>query len=212
MRSTAAIDAMSGLTSQPNLGSIVEALRYGPRDTGIDAGEPARRSPPTGSRCAATTPPSRATCAPAPPRCTCTACRAGSTPTCASRRARSGIDGRALAGSGAAYADVNEHVRRHRQGDADLQGGRRHGAAHGELAASRREQVLDPGTEVAFPESVVQLFRGELGQPHGGFPAALQKKVLKGAAPLTGRPGATLPPADLDGRARAHPAASCRGR
>src|SRR6201999_3111148 len=31
-----AIDAMSGLTSQPNLGSIVEALRYGPRDTGID--------------------------------------------------------------------------------------------------------------------------------------------------------------------------------
>src|SRR6185369_11887005 len=31
-----AIDAMSGLTSQPNLGSIVEALRHGPRDTGID--------------------------------------------------------------------------------------------------------------------------------------------------------------------------------
>ena len=31
-----AMDAMSGLTSQPNLGSIVEALRFGPRDTGID--------------------------------------------------------------------------------------------------------------------------------------------------------------------------------
>ncbi|HVW69678.1 MAG TPA: pyruvate carboxylase, partial [Steroidobacteraceae bacterium] len=31
-----AIDAMSGLTSQPNLGSIVEALRYGPRDSGLD--------------------------------------------------------------------------------------------------------------------------------------------------------------------------------
>src|SRR4029077_1463073 len=31
-----AIDAMSGLTSQPNLGSIVEALRFGPRDPGID--------------------------------------------------------------------------------------------------------------------------------------------------------------------------------
>src|SRR5208282_4092470 len=32
-----AMDAMSGLTSQPNLGSIVEALRFGPRDSGLDA-------------------------------------------------------------------------------------------------------------------------------------------------------------------------------
>ena len=31
-----ALDAMSGLTSQPNLGSIVEALRHGPRDSGLD--------------------------------------------------------------------------------------------------------------------------------------------------------------------------------
>src|SRR5262249_56088801 len=31
-----AIDALSGLTSQPNLGSIVEALRFGPRDSGLD--------------------------------------------------------------------------------------------------------------------------------------------------------------------------------
>ena len=31
-----AIDAFSGLTSQPNLGSIVEALRFGPRDAGIE--------------------------------------------------------------------------------------------------------------------------------------------------------------------------------
>ena len=31
-----AIDAMSGLTSQPNLGSLVEALRFSPRDTGLD--------------------------------------------------------------------------------------------------------------------------------------------------------------------------------
>jgi pyruvate carboxylase len=44
---------------------------------------------------------------------------------------------------------------------------------------------------------VVQLFRGELGEPPGGFPQALQRKILKGAPPLTGRPGARLPPADL---------------
>src|SRR6202008_3939543 len=32
----AAVDAMSGLTSQPNLGSIVEALRFGARDSRLD--------------------------------------------------------------------------------------------------------------------------------------------------------------------------------
>src|SRR5205807_3102757 len=31
-----AIDAMSGLTSQPNLGSLIEALRHGPRDPLVD--------------------------------------------------------------------------------------------------------------------------------------------------------------------------------
>jgi pyruvate carboxylase len=59
------------------------------------------------------------------------------------------------------------------------------------------QQVLDPQTEIAFPESVVSLFRGDLGQPYGGFPPALQKKVLKGAQPLTRRPGEVLPPSDL---------------
>ncbi|MGH8323759.1 MAG: biotin/lipoyl-containing protein, partial [Steroidobacteraceae bacterium] len=60
-----------------------------------------------------------------------------------------------------------------------------------------KEKVLDPQTDVAFPQSVVQLFRGDLGQPYGGFPEALQRKVLKGEKPLTQRPGAGLPPADL---------------
>jgi len=59
------------------------------------------------------------------------------------------------------------------------------------------EAVLDPDTEVAFPESVVALFRGDIGQPHGGFPPALQKKVLGGAASLTTRPGASMAPVDL---------------
>jgi pyruvate carboxylase len=58
-------------------------------------------------------------------------------------------------------------------------------------------EVEDPDVEVAFPESVVSFFRGELGQPHGGFPEALQRKVLKGAVPLRSRPGETLPAVDL---------------
>jgi pyruvate carboxylase len=61
-----------------------------------------------------------------------------------------------------------------------------------------REQVLDPDHETAFPESVVSLFRGDLGQPPGGWPTALQAKVLKGETATTERPGARLTPADLD--------------
>jgi pyruvate carboxylase len=60
--------------------------------------------------------------------------------------------------------------------------------------------VLDPNKEIAFPESVVELFHGDLGQPYGGFPAELQKKVLKGRAPLTERPGKVLPAVDLEAK------------
>jgi pyruvate carboxylase len=54
------------------------------------------------------------------------------------------------------------------------------------------ENVLDPDIDIAFPESVVSLFAGELGQPPGGFPQALQKKVLKEREPITVRPGSLL--------------------
>ena len=51
------------------------------------------------------------------------------------------------------------------------------------------EDVLDPERELAFPESVVEFFEGRLGQPPGGFPQALQARVLKGrpAACRSGR-------------------------
>ena len=65
-------------------------------------------------------------------------------------------------------------------------------------AGLTRADVEDPEREVAFPDSVVGFFRGDLGQPPGGFPKALQAKVLKGAEARTQRPGETLPPADLD--------------
>ena len=57
--------------------------------------------------------------------------------------------------------------------------------------------MLDPKRELAFPESVVEFFEGKLGQPPGGFPPELQKRILRGRKPLTDRPGATLPPADF---------------
>ena len=57
--------------------------------------------------------------------------------------------------------------------------------------------VLDGPRELAFPESVVEFFEGRLGEPPGGFPEKLQKRVLRGRKPMTGRPGASLPPADF---------------
>ena len=54
-----------------------------------------------------------------------------------------------------------------------------------------------PAQEIAFPESVVGFFRGDIGQPPGGFPKALQKKVLKGKKALKKRAGETMKPADL---------------
>ncbi len=65
-----------------------------------------------------------------------------------------------------------------------------------------RAQVEDPGVEVAFPESVVDMMRGNLGQPPGGWPKALQAKILKGETASTERPGAVMPPADI-GKLRA---------
>ena len=55
------------------------------------------------------------------------------------------------------------------------------------------EEILDPDREIAFPESVVELFDGDLGQPPGGFPEARSSKVLKGEPPLTERPGEACP-------------------
>jgi len=60
-----------------------------------------------------------------------------------------------------------------------------------------RADVEDPNRDVAFPDSVVGFFAGDLGQPPGGFPKALQKKVLKGREPMTERPGSYLKDVDL---------------
>jgi pyruvate carboxylase len=61
-----------------------------------------------------------------------------------------------------------------------------------------RAEVEDPNHEVAFPDSVIDMLRGNLGQPPGGFPPALIAKVLKDEKPNTERPGLHLPPEDIE--------------
>jgi pyruvate carboxylase len=61
-----------------------------------------------------------------------------------------------------------------------------------------RADVEDPDSDVAFPDSVIDMMKGNLGQPPGGFPDGIVDKVLKGAKPDTSRPGAHLKPVDLE--------------
>ncbi len=60
------------------------------------------------------------------------------------------------------------------------------------------EDIIERGQNLSFPESVVSLFKGELGQPFGGFPEEVSKQVLKGEKPFTERPNAHLEPIDFE--------------
>ncbi|MCF8254287.1 MAG: pyruvate carboxylase [Bacteroidia bacterium] len=60
------------------------------------------------------------------------------------------------------------------------------------------EDILAKGESISFPDSVIELFRGDLGQNPGGFPEALSKLILKEKIPYTGRPNEHLAPIDFD--------------
>ena len=190
-----AIDALSGLTSQPNLGSIVEALRYSERDSRLDPEqlrtismywEQVRRGYvafESDIRSGA----SEVYVHGMP----------GGQYTNLREQARSlGIDEHRWSEVAHTYAQVNGMF-------GDIIKVTPTSKVVGDMAIMMvtsgltREAVLDPEVDIAFPESVVQLFRGDLGQPLGGFPQALQRKILGGKPPLEGRRGELLAPADL---------------
>ncbi len=191
----AAMDPMSGLTSQPSLGAIAEALRGASRDTGL-AREPlaavadyweAVRSKYAGFE---------------------SDMRAGTAEvyehempggqyTNLRQQARAlGIESR-WREVARAYADVNRMF-------GDIVKVTPTSKVVGDLAVYMvtndltPREVLDPDREIAFPDSVVEYFHGDLGQPYGGFPEELQRKVLKGEDPLRVRPGEVMPPTDLE--------------
>jgi pyruvate carboxylase len=190
-----AIDSMSGLTSQPNMGSIVEALRYGPRDSGIDPSKLRLLSAyweQTRKLYAAFESDIRSGVSEVYVHG-----MPGGQYTNLREQARSlGLDDARWPEVAQTYADVNVMF-------GDIVKVTPTSKVVGDMAllmmtsGLTKEQVLDPETAVAFPESVVQLFHGDLGQPCGGFPEALQRKILKGAQPLRQRPGAQLPATDL---------------
>ncbi|HXU80263.1 MAG TPA: pyruvate carboxylase, partial [Polyangia bacterium] len=60
------------------------------------------------------------------------------------------------------------------------------------------QKILERGKDLTFPESIIGYFAGDIGQPPGGFPQKLQEIVLKGRKAITGRPGDELPPVDFE--------------
>jgi acetyl-CoA carboxylase biotin carboxylase subunit len=191
----AAMDSLSGQTSQPPLGPIVAALKHTPRDTGLDSKAVTMLSQywEQVRRCYA---PFESDV------------RAGSSDvyrhempggqyTNLREQARSlGIEehwDRVVE----AYAAVNRMF-------GDIVKVTPTSKMVGDMALMMvtsglsEAEVLDPAREIAFPESVVQFMRGELGQPPGGFPEVLRKKVLKGETPLACCPGAAMPAVDLE--------------
>jgi pyruvate carboxylase len=59
------------------------------------------------------------------------------------------------------------------------------------------EDVLNPERELAFPASVIDLVGGMMGQPVGGFPENISHVVLRGKEGLKERPGDLLPEANF---------------
>ncbi len=190
-----ALDSMSGLTSQPNLGSIVEALRHGPRESAVD---------PDKLRLLSTYWAQVRHCYGAFE----SDLRAGASEvyvhgmpggqfTNLREQARSlGIEESRWPEVAQAYTSVNQLF-------GDIIKVTPTSKVVGDMALMMvtsglsPQEVLDPDSEIAFPESVVSFFHGDLGQPPGGFPDKLQKKVLNHRKPLTVRPGEVLPAADL---------------
>jgi pyruvate carboxylase len=101
-----ALDAMSGLTSQPNLSAIAAALAGSERDPGIDF-DAMQRVSHYWEGVRRQYAPFESDIRAAPPTSTATKCPAASTRTCASRRAAMGLDA-PLAEVAQAYADVNQ--------------------------------------------------------------------------------------------------------
>jgi pyruvate carboxylase len=191
----AAMSSLSGMTSQVNLNSLVEALRYTERDTGLDydsleataeyweAVRDYYRPFESGQRASS----AEVYLHEMP----------GGQSTNLQEQARAlGLAGRWHEITHA-YAEVNRLF-------GDIIKVTPTSKVVGDMALFMvannltADDVLHGSRELAFPESVVELFEGRLGQPPGGFPQELQKRVLRGRKPLADRPGAALPPANID--------------
>ena len=60
------------------------------------------------------------------------------------------------------------------------------------------QDILSTDKKIAFPKSVINFLKGKLGQPTGGFPKKIQDRILQGESFSKKRPGTLLPPINFD--------------
>ncbi|MEL6858873.1 MAG: pyruvate carboxylase [Pseudomonadota bacterium] len=189
-----AMDALSGTTSQPCLGSLVEAMKFSSRDTGLDSyavREVSRYWQTVRSQYAAFETENKAPAS----EVYLHEMPGGQFTNLQAQAASLGLLDR-WAEIAEAYAQVNMMF-------GDIVKVTPSSKVVGDLALMMvsqglsRKDVEDPTKDIAFPASTVSMLRGELGQTKGGWPKTLQKKALNGREPLTERPGARLEPANF---------------
>ncbi len=190
-----AMDALSGNTSQATLGSVVEALRHTDRDTGLDTTAVREisdyweevRSHYAAFETGMQAPSSEVYLHEMP---------GGQFTNLKAQAASLGLEDR-WPEVARTYADVNQMF-------GDIVKVTPSSKVVGDMALMMvaqglsRADVEDPATEVSFPDSVVDMMRGNLGQPPGGFPDKILGKILKDEKPNLERPGKHLPPVDLE--------------
>jgi pyruvate carboxylase len=192
----AAVAAMSGGTSQPNLNSIVAALRNTPRDTHLDLV--------TLNECSDYWETVRTHYAPFD-----SGPKAGS-----ARLYEHEIPGgqytnlreqAAAVGLGHHWREVENTYAEVNQLFGDIVKVTPSSKVVGDMTLFLMANELQPNDilkldeehDLSLPNSVVEMFSGTLGVPPGGWPIKLRKIILRGTPPLKGRPGASLPPADF---------------
>jgi pyruvate carboxylase len=192
-----AIASMSGGTSQPNLNSVVEALRNTPRDTQLDIKAlnecsdfwetvrtyylPFDSGPKAGSA-----------------RLYEHEIPGGQFTNLREQAAAMGL-GHRWREVEKTYAEVNQLF-------GDIVKVTPSSKVVGDMALFLLANEMKPGDllqlgenhDLSLPNSVVEMFSGALGVPPGGWPKKLQRIVLRGQAPLKGRPGASLKAVNFD--------------
>jgi pyruvate carboxylase len=190
-----ALASMSGSTSQPNLNSIVAALQRGPRDTGLDLTAlnefsdyweqvravyaPFDTSPKAGTA-----------------EVYLHEMPGGQYTNLKEQAASMGLSNR-WPEIARTYAEVNELF-------GDIVKVTPSSKVVGDMTmflitrGIKPADVLnlEPGA-TPFPESVIDMLQGGLGRPAGGWPKKVQQIVLGKRKPIRGRPGESLPPANL---------------
>ena len=189
-----AVSSMSGCTSQPNLNSVAYALRNMPRSTGLDVDalnelslywetirqyySPFDTSPPFGGA---------EVYQHQMPGGQYTNLREQAT----------------ALGLGKRWPDVVKTYREVNELLGDIVKVTPSSKCVGDLAIFLITKGVKPSDltnlppETGFPESLIDLMSGNLGQPTGGWPKDIQKVILGGRKPLKGRPGASAPKIDL---------------